>query len=216
MTLQSLDTGKNGSWMVKLTWNYHCHTNYTDGFHTVEEIAKHCDKHGIEEIAITEHVKKNIMYDFDRLLADIKHANERFNVRILSGVEAKILPDGTLDCPEEIREKVNVVIGSVHGLDGMTEQEAYEKLAGSDCMIIGHPQFFSKKMLASLLKTGKIVELSNRYEQPEDMIKAFRAAGLLFSIGLDSHQLVEFNDFRRLDELIERLELRDRLWRFGS
>lgn len=200
--------------MVKLPWNYHCHTNYTDGSNTVEEIAKYCDAHGIEEIAISEHVKKELTYDFNQLLSDIKRASGQFKVRILSGVEAKILPDGTLDCPEEIKKKVDIVIGSVHSLNGMTEQEAYEKLAESDCRIIGHPQFFNEKIIASLVTMGKIVELSNRYKQSEEMIKAFKDAGLLFSIGLDSHKLKDFSDFGKLEELIERLGLQERLWRF--
>jgi DNA polymerase (family 10)/putative hydrolase len=200
--------------MVKLTWNYHTHTNYTDGFNTVEEIAKYCVEYGIEEIAISEHVRKEITYNFNQLLSDIKKAKEMFNVRILTGVEAKVLQDGTLDCAEDIRGKVDIVIGSVHGLGGMTEPEAYEKLAESDCMIIGHPQFFNEKIISSLSGTNKIVELSNRYEQSEEMIKAFRDAGLLFSIGLDSHRLDELDDFGKLTEIIERLGLQERLWRY--
>lgn len=200
--------------MVKLTWNYHSHTNLTDGFHTVQEIAEYCDEHGIEEIAISEHVKKELTYDFDRLLTDIKKANEQFNVNIIAGVEAKILPDGTLDCTEDIKKKVDIVIGSVHGLGGMTRQEAYEKLAESDCMIIGHPQFVNEKVINSLVMTEKVVELSNRYEQTEDMIKVLKDAGLLFSVGLDSHKLKDFNDFGKLPELIEGLGLQERLWRF--
>ena len=202
--------------MIKLAWNYHSHTNYTDGFHTIEEIAKYCDSHGIAELAVTEHVRKDITFNFAQLLSDIKRANDHFKVRILAGVEAKILPDGTLDCPDEIKKKVDIIIGSVHGLGGMTGQEACEKLAGSDCMIIGHPQFYNEKIIASMVATGKIVELSNRYEQSEEMIKAFKNAGLLFSIGLDSHRLEDFDDFGSLAELIERLGLQERLWRFTS
>ena len=200
--------------MIKLNWNYHCHTNFTDGSDTVEEIARHCDKLGMEEIAITEHVTNKLDYDFDRLLLDIVRADEQFNVRVLSGIEAKILPNGTLDYPDGIKGKVDIVIGSVHSLNGMTEQEAYEKLAESDCMIIGHPQFVNEKILTSIVRTGKIVELSGRYEQPDDMIKAFKEAGSMFSIGLDSHSLESLADFGKLEGLIERLGLQDRLWRF--
>jgi histidinol phosphatase-like PHP family hydrolase len=207
--------GRSGGWVVKLTWNYHSHTNYTDGFHTVEEIARYCCAHDIEELAISEHVRKKLAYNFDRLLRDIERANRKFNMRILTGAEARILPDGSLDCPEQIRKKVDIVIGSVHSLGGMTEPEAYEKLARSDCMIVGHPQFFNDEVIASLSETNKVVELSNRYEQSEDMIKAFRDAGLFFSIGLDSHKIEDFNDFGKLPDLIERLGLQERLWRLN-
>ena len=182
----------------------------------MDEIADYCDAHGIEELAISEHVRKKVSYDFEQLLSDIRQANERFRVRILTGIEAKILPDGTLDCPEEIKRKVDIVIGSVHDLGGMSQSKACETLAESDCMIIGHPQFFNEKIIDSLVRTGKIVELSNRYEQSEEMITAFRDAGLLFSIGLDSHRLEEFADFEELPELIERLRLEKHLWRFNK
>ncbi len=200
--------------MIKINWSYHSHTNYTDGSDTVEGIARHCDKVGIKEIALTEHVTKEPDYDFDRLLLDMKLADDRFNVCVLSGIEAKILPDGTLDCPDDLNGKVDIVIGSVHSLNNMTEQEAYEKLAESDCMIIGHPQFVNEKVLTSMVKTGKIVELSGRYEQPDDVIKAFKEAGLMFSIGLYSHSLENLADFGKLEGVIERLDLQDRLWRF--
>ena len=200
--------------MVKVNWNYHCHTNYTDGINTVEEIAGYCDSHGIEEIAITEHVTTKPDYDFDRLLSDIKQANEQFNVRIISGVEAKILPDGSLDCPEDIKKKVDIIIGSVHSLNNMTEQEAYEKLAETDCMIIGHPQFINDKMLSSIVRTAKVVELSGRYEQSEDMIMAYKDAGLLFSIGLDSHRLEDLDNLSEMEALIDKYGLQDRLWRY--
>jgi histidinol phosphatase-like PHP family hydrolase len=202
--------------MVKLTWNYHCHTSYTDGFHTIDEIAQYCAENGIEELAVTEHVRNELRYDFDRLLFDIRNAEKKFRVHIISGVEAKILDDGKLDCPDEIRSKADIVIGSVHGLGGMTVQDAYERLSRSDCMIIGHPQFCNEKVIKALRETGKIVELSSRYEQSGEMIKTFRDAGLLFSIGLDSHRLSELNDFGTLPELIERLGLQERLWRFKA
>ncbi len=215
MRLQLYGTGKNGLQMVKLAWNYHCHTNYTDGSNTVEQIAKYCDDRGIEEIAITEHVRKNLSYNFDNLLLDIERTNKLYKVQILSGIEAKILPAGSLDCSEEIKKKVDIIIGSVHGLNGMAEREAYEMLAESDCTIIGHPQFFSNKFINSLVTTGKVVELSSRYEQSDEMLLAFKDAGLLFSIGLDSHTLGDFNDFGKMEDLIKRLGLQEQLWRYA-
>ena len=77
-------------------------------------------------------------------------------------------------------------------------------------------QFTNEKIISSLKRTGKIVELSGRYRQTDDVLIAFRDAGLLFSVGLDSHRLEDFAAIDEIAALIEKFGLQDRLWRFGD
>jgi len=49
---------------MNITWDYHIHTTFSDGKNSVDEIAKSSKKIGLLEIGITDHVRKNITYNF--------------------------------------------------------------------------------------------------------------------------------------------------------
>ena len=65
-------------------------------------------------LAFTEHVRKNLDYDFNDLLDDIEKAREEFDLIILSGVEAKVLADGDLDVEDWILKEVDYSIFAFH------------------------------------------------------------------------------------------------------
>ena len=128
---------------------WHIHTNFTDGNNNVLEYAELAAKLGIPLLAFTEHVRLNIDYDFNELLKDIEIARKRFpELIILSGIEAKVLPDGQLDCPIEILEKVDYKLFAFHSFP-----EDLEKYVFSIKKIItnynidawAHPGLFFKK-----------------------------------------------------------------------
>jgi len=75
----------------QLSSDLHIHTNYVDGKHSVAECVKKAEENGLELIAITEHVRRSLTYDFSELLQDIYEARERSRVRILVGAEAKVI-----------------------------------------------------------------------------------------------------------------------------
>ena len=82
---------------------WHIHTSYTDGKNTVLEYTEKAIELGIPLLAFTEHVRLNIEYNYDELLNDILIVKQKYpELIILSGIEAKILPDGKLDCPLDI------------------------------------------------------------------------------------------------------------------
>jgi DNA polymerase (family 10)/putative hydrolase len=97
------------------TGEWHIHTSYTDGENTVLEYAEKAVELSIPLLAFTEHVRLNIEYNYDELLNDILIVKKKFpKLIILSGVEAKVLPDGQLDCPIEILEKVDYKLFAFH------------------------------------------------------------------------------------------------------
>src|ERR1700720_357527 len=99
---------------MNITWDYHIHTTFSDGKNSVDEIAKFCKKLGLQEIAITDHVRKNLTYNFSDLLTDIKHAEKKYGIKIWRGAEARMLPDGQLDISDEVLKRTDFVIGSIH------------------------------------------------------------------------------------------------------
>jgi len=97
-----------------LDGEWHIHTNYTDGKNSVFEYCKRALEMGIPLLAFTEHVRRELSYDFNQFLADIEKARQEFNLIILSGCEAKVLPDGELDVKQWILKKVDYVIFAFH------------------------------------------------------------------------------------------------------
>ena len=57
--------------MKELKQDFHIHTNYTDGQMTVAEIAKLVKERGLNSACISEHVRQNLSYDYDKLAKEI-------------------------------------------------------------------------------------------------------------------------------------------------
>ena len=93
---------------------WHIHTTYTDGENTVFEYCECASELSVPLLAFTEHVRRNLSYDFSKFLEDIDKARQQFTLRVLSGCEAKVLPDGTLDADEDILEAVDYTVFAFH------------------------------------------------------------------------------------------------------
>ena len=96
----------------------HCHTVYSDGRHTIEQMARAAAALGIRYLTITDH-SPTAFYanglDVDRLHAqwdEIARVQERVTVRLLRGTESDILADGGLDYPDAILEQLDVIAES--------------------------------------------------------------------------------------------------------
>jgi len=98
--------------LVKGEW--HVHTFYTDGQNSIDEYCQKAVEVGIPLIAFTEHVRKNLNYDFQSFLSDIELAKEKYDLIILSGCEAKVLQDGELDIPSDILRDIDYPIFAFH------------------------------------------------------------------------------------------------------
>lgn len=98
-----------------LNGEWHIHTNYTDGVNSIDEVCKTADRLKIPLIAFTEHVRNNLDYDFNEFLRDIRKARKKYHsMIILSGIEAKILDNGSIDVSPEIISKIDYPIVAFH------------------------------------------------------------------------------------------------------
>ena len=98
----------------------HCHTTYSDGKHSVEEMALAAEAMGMEYITITDH-SPTAFYaggvELDRLQRqweEIDQVQEKVKVKILRGTESDILANGALDYPDKVLEMFDVIVASVH------------------------------------------------------------------------------------------------------
>lgn len=127
---------------------WHVHTDYTDGRSSVIDYTSLAHELNIPTVAFTEHVSVECSYDYDNLLTDIEMAREKYpDMNILSGFEAKVLPDGTLNCPDSILEKADLKIFAFHSFPQNKEKYMLairEVISNYELDVWAHPGLFLK------------------------------------------------------------------------
>jgi DNA polymerase (family 10) len=113
----------------------HCHTTWSDGRASVEEMAHAARQRGYEYISICDHtpavgaVRGLTADDVRRQADEIAAANERLApFRVLRGIECDILADGRLDLPDDVLAELDWVQASVHGGQRMPRQEMTKRV----------------------------------------------------------------------------------------
>jgi len=190
----------------------HCHSNYSDGTVTVADWAAACRTAGYEWVGITDH-SKSAAYsgglgteDVAQQHDEIDRVNARVSgIRVLKGVEADILADGSLDYGPDVLDRFDFVIGSIHTRFGMSEREMTRRvLVAMDdphLAILGHPTgrmllqrepyaIDLAQVLAKAAARGIAVEVNadpHRLDLDWRMVRRARELGVTFSIGADAH-----------------------------
>jgi DNA polymerase (family 10) len=175
----------------------HCHTGYSDGSTSVEELAVACRDAGYGYVGITDH-SQSAAYagglspdDLLRQADEIDEVNRKTRgIRVLKGIEADILATGALDYEPATLDRLDFVIGSVHSRFSMGEREMTVRvLAAMDnpsLTILGHP-------------TGRLLLSRDPYPLALDQILDKAAAlGIAIEINADPHRLDL--DWRRVRE----------------
>jgi len=98
----------------------HCHTTYSDGKNSIEEMVRATEAMGMKYITITDH-SPTAFYaggvKLDRLKRqwdEIDEVQEKVKIKILRGTESDIVADGHLDYPDKILEQFDVIVASIH------------------------------------------------------------------------------------------------------
>jgi DNA polymerase (family 10) len=98
----------------------HCHTTYSDGKHSIEEMVRAAEAMGMKYVTITDH-SPTAFYaggvSLDRLKRqwdEIDEVQEKVKIKILRGTESDIVADGRLDYPDRILEQFDVIVASIH------------------------------------------------------------------------------------------------------
>ncbi len=110
---------------------FHLHTNYTDGLNNIKDYFCYASKEQFETVVFTEHVRKNITYNFDDFYNEIKRIENNFEtIKAVVGVESKILPDGSIDIPDSILPKIDVLCFACHSFpdDINLYSDAFKKI----------------------------------------------------------------------------------------
>ena len=113
----------------------HNHSTYSDGKHTLRQMAEYCKELGYEYLGISDNSQTAVYakglyeYTVKEQQAEIKNLNEELApFKILSGIESDILSDGSLDYPEEILSSFDFIVASVHSGLNMDINKATDRL----------------------------------------------------------------------------------------
>ncbi len=199
---------------------FHCHTRWSDGRNTTEEMARAAIALGWKYLGISDHSKTSAIangLDEKRLgaqILEIEQLNTRFvergiPFRIFTGNEVDILADGSLDFSDELLARLDFVVASVH--QGFTQDEARQTarvvraLSNRYVTMLGHATgrlLLSREpykidlnaVIDAAAHNQTIIELNctpSRMELDWRWWKAAQAKGVMCSINPDAHSTEE-------------------------
>jgi DNA polymerase (family 10) len=190
----------------------HCHSTYSDGANTIEEMAKATRAMGLEYFGLCDH-SMSVAYANglkpDRVKkqqAEIDKLNEKMKpFKIFKGTECDILPDGGLDYPDKVLESFDFVVASIHSKMNMAEDEATKRIIKAmehpAVRILGHLTgrlllerdgypVNHRKIIDAAAELGVCIEINAspyRFDLDWRYCKYARDKGVLISINPDSH-----------------------------
>ncbi len=192
----------------------HTHSDWSDGGSPIQEMAVTAAELGHEWIALTDHsprltVARGLSADRLRAQLDVvAELNERLApFRILTGIEVDILVDGALDQEEDLLERLDVVVASVHSLLRAPRPDMTRRMlaavANPHVDVLGHctgrlvggrgrpeSEFDAAEVFASCAEHGVAVEVNCRPERldpPRRLLRQALEAGCDFAIDTDAH-----------------------------
>ena len=191
-------------------------TNWTDGKHSIEEMAKEAKKQGLQYIAITDHTRDLAMTGGSdekklvRQMAEIDRVQKKISgIKILKGAEVNVRKDGSLDIADQALAKLDVVGASVHSNFKMTRRDMTKRIMRAmenpNVDILFHPtgrrvlrreayDVDMDKVIAKAKNTGTILEAngSSRMDLNDiNIAKAVRAKAKII-INSDAHDKSHF------------------------
>jgi putative hydrolase len=102
--------------LLEQPYLFHLHTSITDGRLEIRDYFGFAKENGVKSIFFTEHVRRELKYDFREFAAAIREtAGEFEGIRGFVGAEAKLLPGGGLDISRDTFDQLDVLCFACHG-----------------------------------------------------------------------------------------------------
>jgi len=197
----------------------HMHSTWSDGKFTILEMAQAAQARGMQYIAITDHsVSLGIAngLSVERLwqqVEEIRQANEAMgpDFRILQGTEMEIRADGSLDYPDEVLAKLDIVIASLHVSLSQPRDQVMARILNAlnnpHVDMIGHPSgrllpdragadLDWEVVLNTAVATGTILEINanpQRLDLRDSLVRRATDLGVTLAINCDAHHTDHFN-----------------------
>ena len=199
----------------------HNHSTYSDGIHSLKEMAEHCKQLGYEYLGICDHSQSAFYANGlkpDRVLEqhrEIDQLNKQLHpFKIFKGIESDILNDGSLDYEPDVLKTFDFIVASVHSNLKMTEEKATARIIRAIenpyTTLLGHPTgrlllsregypIDHKKIIDACAANGVIIELNaHPYRLDIDWrwIPYCLEKGVKISINPDAHEKNGYEDMK--------------------
>ncbi|GAA4830815.1 DNA polymerase/3'-5' exonuclease PolX [Algivirga pacifica] len=199
----------------------HNHTTYSDGKHTLREMAEHCKALGYQYLGITDHSKSAFYANGlseERILEqhqEIDALNQEMkDFTIFKGIESDILNDGQLDYSDEVLASFDFVIASVHSNLKMDQKKATERILKAVInpytTMLGHPTgrlllkregypIDHKAIIDACATHNVIIEINAnpwRLDLDWRWVKYALDQGVKISINPDAHKMEGYDDMQ--------------------
>ncbi len=217
--------------MDDIKGDLHIHTSDSDGLNTIDELVQASKKKGYQYIAITDHSQSLYVAGglnekkLEEQIRKIDKANQRLNdFIVLKGIEVDIKSDGSLDFPDSILQKLDIVIAAIHSgfkqERGQLMERLFRAMKNPHVNIIAHPTGHiigyrepyavdMQEIIRIAAQTNTALEINaspERMDLNDIYVKSAREQGVRLVIGTDAHQLAA------LDHMIYGLSIARRGW----
>jgi DNA polymerase (family 10) len=199
----------------------HNHSTYSDGAHTLEEMAVFCKDQGYEYLGICDHSKSAFYANGlqeGRVVAqhqEIDKLNEKLApFKIFKGIESDILNDGALDYDDKMLASFDFIVASVHSNLKMTQEKATQRLLTAIenpyTTMLGHPTgrlllrregypIDHKAIIDACAEHNVIIEINAnpwRLDLDWRWVRYALDKGVMLSINPDAHSTAGYADMR--------------------
>ncbi len=197
----------------------HNHCTYSDGRHTLTEMAQQCREMGYEYLGISDH-SKTATYarglTEERIEAqhtEIEALNSSYtNFKIFKGIESDILMDGSLDYSNDVLKSFDFIVASIHSGLEMDKEKATQRLITAIenpyTTILGHPTarlltrragypINHKKVIDACADNQVVIEINAnpwRLDIDWKWVSYCLEKGVMLSINPDAHHKDKFSD----------------------
>jgi len=199
----------------------HNHSTYSDGKHSLRQMAEACKDLGYEYLGISDH-SRTASYAGGLEIEKVQKQWEEIDAlnkelapfKIFKGIESDILTDGNLDYPDDILAGFDFVVASVHSSLGMDRKRATARLLKAIenpyTTMLGHPTgrlllrregypLDHKAIIESCAKHGVIIEINAnpwRLDLDWRWVNYAMEKGVMLSINPDAHEVAGYADMR--------------------
>ena len=198
--------------LADIRGDLHMHTTWSDGADSAEAMARAGQARGYEYICITDHSRSlrfagGVSVEDLQAHADtVKSLSDRLGIQVLIGSEVDILPDGSLDYPDDVLGTLDVVIGSVHSRFQMSQEDMTRRVIAAmenpHLDVLGHPtgrlvgerppvDLDIEAVVEAARRTETVLELNaspERLDLRDTHVRLARDRGAFVEIGTDAHR----------------------------